>query len=176
MCIRDRPHTIGVVAKVRELIFHNPELQLDEAVLIVVAYAHDWGYAELYKVGKDDFEAVKAMKKEHMKIGAQKIQSLLHKPTFSFLSDKQKERIIHLVGIHDHLDDLKDDDELLFMEADTLGALDNQFVTPTFDKQSNETYMRGPLQKRLSLFITEYGKEEAQRLVKEREEYYARMS
>ena len=62
------------------------------------------------------------------------------------------------------------------MEADTLGALDNQFVTPTFDKQSNETYMRGPLQKRLSLFITEYGKEEAQRLVKEREEYYARMS
>lgn len=115
------------------------------------------------------------MKKEHLRIGAEKIRALLEDPSFSFLSDQQKERIIHLVGIHDRLNELKDIVELIIMEADTLGALDSHYVTPTFEKESNDAYMRGPLLRRLSLFITDYGKKEAKRLVRLREAYYQRM-
>lgn len=168
----DKPHTIGVVSKVRDLIQHNPDLMLDEAVLIIVAYAHDWGYANLFHDGIADFEAVKVAKQEHMRLSAQKIDQLLIDPIFSFLTMDQKARVVEIVGKHDRLDALKEVDELIFMEADTLGALDTRFVTPTFDKESNEKYMNGPLQKRLSLFITDFGKSEAQRLIKQREAYY----
>lgn len=44
----DRPHTVAVVIKVKEIIKNNPQLKLDEAVLIVAAYSHDWGYADLF--------------------------------------------------------------------------------------------------------------------------------
>jgi hypothetical protein len=171
----DMPHTIGVVQKVRDLIHHNPDLQLDEAVLVIVAYAHDWGYAELFDQAHPNFEEVKKAKAEHMRISAEKIQHLLQNQAFSFLSNEQKERIVYLVSIHDKLDQVKETDGLAFMEADTLGALDIDCVIPTFDKVSNEQYVRGPLQYRLSKFITEYGKSEAQRLIKIRDEYYARM-
>jgi len=171
----DKPHTIGVVQKVRDLITHNPDLTLDEQILIIVAYAHDWGYAQLFHGQVADFEAVKNAKKEHMVISSQKITSLLNDPVFSFLTDTQKAHIIHIVSIHDDLDALHDTDELVFMEADTLGALDIHYVTPTFDKESNEQYMHGPLQKRLKMFITDYGKQEARRLVEERVAYYSKL-
>lgn len=115
------------------------------------------------------------MKSEHMIISARKIQKLLIHNMFAFLSSQQKARIVYLVGIHDKLSVLKDIDELVFMEADTLGGLDINFVKPTFDQESNRKYMNGVLKKRLRLFIINYGKKEAKRLVKLREQYYVNL-
>ena len=171
----DKPHTISVVTKVRDLIKNNPDLKLDEAVLVIVAYAHDWGYADLFKEGEVDFDAVLEVKQEHMRLSSQKIESLLISSVFNFLTVLQKKRIVKIVSKHDNLDLLHEIDELIFMEADTLGALDLKYVTPTFDKASNERYINGPLQERIKKFITSYGKTEVQKLINERRDYYERL-
>jgi len=37
----DKPHTISVVAKIKEIRNNNPELNLDPVVLVISAYTHD---------------------------------------------------------------------------------------------------------------------------------------
>jgi hypothetical protein len=96
----------------------------------------------------------------------------LNDKIFSFLTDKQKKRCIHLVAVHDSLADLKDNDELVLMEADTLGGLDTSFVKPTFDFESNDKYMRGVKEKRVPKFITKFGKKAVKTLIQRRTDYY----
>ncbi|MEK7524874.1 MAG: HD domain-containing protein [Patescibacteria group bacterium] len=44
----------------------------------------------------------------------------------------QVEQIVHLVSVHDNLKELQTLEEFVFMEADTLGAIDLARVVPTF--------------------------------------------
>jgi|SRR3989344_1015409 len=169
----DRPHTEAVVKKVKAIIDNNPQLQLDEAVLTIAAYAHDWGYVGLFEKGKSaQIDHVAVAKPAHMAAGARKLEELLKNPEFSFLSEEQKSRAIHLVRVHDKLGELKDPDELVLMEADTLGALDVSLVKPSFDYQSNNKWMEKTLKTRVSKLVTDYSKREADRLIAERTQYY----
>lgn len=169
----DKPHTECVVEHLKAIINNNPELNLDRDVLIIAAYAHDWGYAGLFSGGRPlNLEDVENAKETHMRIGAEKLTQLLKNNIFDFLSEEQKQRTIHLVQAHDKLNSLKDPDELVLMEADTLGGLDVEKVKPGFDKESNAKYMQGVKNKRYPLFITDYGKKEFERLYKAREDYY----
>ena len=170
----DRPHTLAVVKHIKAIIKNSPSLNLDEDALVIAAYAHDWGYADLFEGGKPlSLDDVNSAKKAHMIIGAKKITKLLKNTTFNFLTKTQKLRIAHLVRVHDKVNILKDVDELVLMEADTLGGLDITMVKPSFDKDSNERYMRGVKMKRFPLFITDYGKQAFKKLFKSRKDYYA---
>lgn len=169
----DRPHTEAVVYYIKEIIMNNPGLDLDRDVLIIAAYAHDWGYSGLFKKGKPiEIDDVAKAKKNHMTISVSKLKELLKSHEFGFLSDERKERAIHLVEIHDELDVLKDNDEFVLMEADTLGGLDVSMLKPTFNKISNTKYMKNVKTKRYPLFFTEYGKEKFKKLYKSRKAYY----
>lgn len=169
----DKPHTLCVVMKIKLIIDNNPALKLDDDVLIISAYAHDWGYSGLFENNVPlQLDEVKNAKEEHAILGAERIENLLKNDIFNYLSTKQKARIKHLVFVHDRVEQLVDTDELILMEADTLGGLDIEYVKPTFNKESNERYMKGVIEGRLPKFVTEYSKKDAVRLIDARSGYY----
>jgi hypothetical protein len=170
----DKPHTEAVVFYLKEIL-NCENLNLDEDVLIIAAYAHDWGYSGLFKNGEEiNYDQILDMKEEHARIGAIKISKLLKNQIFDFLSQEQKERIIHLVFVHDRLNELKDIDEITLMEADTLGGLDINFIIPTIDRESNKRYLEMVKNKRLGLFIHGFSKVRCQQLITGRENFYIR--
>jgi len=168
----DKAHTKSVAIKIKEIVKNTPALKIDYPVLIIAAYAHDWGYSELFENGKAlKLSDVANTKEKHMVAGAKKLKNLLKDPFFNALSQKQKNRAIHLVKTHDRLDQLKDIDELLLMEADSLGGLDIEHVTFSFDKESKERFLKNSREKRLPKFITDWGKKEFKRLFLLRQKY-----
>jgi len=169
----DKIHTLEVITWLKQIIDHNPELKLDETVLIIAAYAHDWGYADIFRDGQVmNFEIIENAKKLHMELGAKKIEKLLDDNFFSFLSDAQKSRCIHLVSVHDKKFEIKDIDELVLTEADMLSALDVNSSKPVLDVESNKKFMDAMLATRIPKFITEFSKSEAKRLIQAREYYF----
>jgi len=172
----DAPHTEAVVFYARE-IARAERGTLDEDVFLIVAYAHDWGYADLFEsgkyVGNDD---IKKVKKLHARISGEKISILLKNNVFDYLTSEQKERICHLVLMHDRLDELKDRDEFFFMEADTLGQLDISRSLPTFNADDNERYLKKVEKERLPRFLTSYGKKKAEELFRRRRAFYENKS
>lgn len=169
----DKPHTQAVIHYVKEIIKHSAELNLDLTVLLIAAYAHDWGYSKFYKPGESlSYGEYSEAKKQHMEIGSEMVTELLEDEVFNFLSDEQKQRIIHLVSIHDKAEDLKENDELVLMEADVLGALDTDFVQPTFDKESNAKVIESIRKRKFSRFINNYSKQQFDILLKKRQDYY----
>src|SRR3989339_1579799 len=155
----DKIHTLEVVAWLKQIINHNPKLKLDETVLIIAAYAHDWGYADIFRDGQImNFEIIENAKKLHMELGAKKIERLLADNFFSFLTDTQKSRCIHLVAVHDKKFEINDIDELILMEADMLSALDVNSSKPVLDFESNKKFMKAILATRIPKFITEFSK------------------
>lgn len=170
----DKPHTIAVVKKLKLIIRKSPFLKLDKLVLIVAAYTHDWGYYVFYKKGILTHNNIQPnIKTLHMIEGAKLAETLLTHEMFNHLATSQKNRIIHLVQTHDHLNLLNDMDELVLMEADTLGALDVNLVKPTFNKRQNKTYLDAVVKYRYPLFITKTGKKEFKRLFIMRTKYYS---
>jgi len=169
----DKIHTLEVVAWLKQIINHNHKLKLDETVLLIAAYAHDWGYSDIFRDNQImNFEIIENAKKLHMELGAKKIKKLLNDDFFSFLSDKQKIRCIHLVAVHDKKFEIKDIDELILMEADMLSALEISEGKPSFDSESNKKFMEEMFTTRIPKFITEFSKNEAKRLIKIRKDYY----
>jgi len=169
----DKIHTLEVVDWLKQIIEHNPNLKLDKDVLLIAAYAHDWGYSDVFLEGElMQFEKVENAKKLHMELGAQKLEKLLKDKFFSFLTNEQKEHSIHLVAVHDKKFELKDVDELVLMEADMLSSLDVNTEKPIFDAESNQKFMEAMLTTRIPKFITEFSKNEAKILIKKRKDYY----
>lgn len=169
----DRIHTQEVVVWLKKIIKHNPKLKLNETVLLIAAYAHDWGYSDIFNEGQVmRFEIVQKAKPLHMILGAKKIKALLKDKFFSFLTAKEKARCVHLVAVHDKKDQLKDADELVLMEADMLSALQIGKGKPVYDAKSNEKMMKEIVANRIPRFITAFSKKEAKKLIKKRENYY----
>ena len=169
----DKPHTESVVRYVKEIIKASPELELDPDVLVIVGYAHDWGYANLFQKGKlANYVEIAEQKKAHMVIGAEKIEALLKESVFNYLSLEQKARIVHLVSVHDKVWQLKDVDELVFMEADTLGVFDIHGVKPSFNFEDNARWEKEAFELRVTRFLTDYSKRKVLELAAERKEYY----
>jgi ribonuclease Z len=172
----DKPHTLTAVHWLQEILAHSPSLDVDPLVLRIAAYAHDWGYAGLFRGGKPvGYDAGQAAKGKHMKLGAQKLERLLQDRRFISLTPAQRQRCVHLVRVHDSLEQLEATDERILMEADTLAALDVDRVAPNYGFSGNARYMRQTRQKRMSRFVTLYGKAEVERLFTRREDYYRRM-
>lgn len=169
----DRDHTLAVVSKMEHIL--EEDSLLDPYVMIIAAYAHDWGYADLFAGGElIQMDQMKLVKPLHMELGAKKTQDLLKDSFFSFLSSTQKELIVHLVAVHDSIKDTESPsrEEISLLEADVLGACDVSAVTPTFDPDSNQRWMRNVIEVKVPKFIHTYAIGEAQHLLEERERYY----
>ena len=139
---QDRPHTLAVVQKLKDILAHEPGLRLDRHVLVIAAYAHDWGYADLFSGGTPvQLDAMQQAKKLHMQLGAERLKALLDDSFFDFLSSAQKTRAVYLVSVHDNPDMWVETDVQVLMEADTLASLDVTLVKPTFDYVSNKKWM-----------------------------------
>jgi N-acetylglucosaminyldiphosphoundecaprenol N-acetyl-beta-D-mannosaminyltransferase len=172
----DRIHTLEVVDWLKQIISHNPELKLDETVLTIAAYAHDWGYSEIFKDGQVmNFEIIENAKKLHMELGAKKIEKLLQADIFSFLTAEQKVRCVHLVAVHDKKFEIKAVDEIILMEADVLSGLNINTKKPILDAESNVKFMDSMLNIRIPKFITEFSKNEAKRLIRIRKDYFRKL-
>jgi len=172
----DKIHTLETAYWLKQIIKHNPKLKLDQTVLLIAAYAHDWGYSNIFKDGQVmNFKLVADAKKLHMELGEKKIKALLKDNFFSFLTATQKSRCIHLVAIHDKKFELKDIDELILMEADMLSGLEVNTGKPVFDAKSNKKFMKVMLTARIPKFITSFSKIKAKKLIKARENYYKKL-
>lgn len=169
----DKIHTLEVVDWIKQIIDHNPQLKLDQIVLIIAAYTHDWGYSDIFKKGQVMTEEIlKPAKPLHMVLGAEKTKKLLNDKFFSFLTDKQKKRCIHLVAVHDKKYEIDATDEIVLMEADMLSTLDVDSEKGVIDPKSNKALMDSILNIRLPKFITQFSKDEAEKLIQKRIKYY----
>lgn len=169
----DKPHTQAVVKYVKEIMRSNPHLQLDDEVMIIAATAHDWGYSGLFEAGRPvTFAENLDKKEEHMRLGAEKAKNLLFESRFNFLSKAQKDRIVHLIAVHDKVAILKDTDELVLMEADTMGVADPTAAKPTHTRAEYEKWRKHTEEERVTRFITDYSKEKVKDLLDLREKYY----
>lgn len=161
----DKPHTEAVVFWIKHLLTSLPHL--DSQVLITAAYAHDWGYSRVKGMSDSrDFSSMIKLKPLHMQFGAQMIENLLYAKLAKYYTEAQKLRIIHLVSVHDKVRELKDEDELTLMEADTLGGLDRTRAPATLSRKDTKTYLRTSIYNlRLPRFIHEEAKSIAETLL-----------
>lgn len=166
----DLAHTKAVVHYAGLLAENEGE---DKVVLQTTGWLHDIGYfGQFTEIESKKYETIKDKKALHMVIGAEKAREFLEKDVIkSLLSAEQRERIIYLVGIHDKLEELKTKDELILMEADTLGAIDLDRVTPSFDKEGRIKYAAGLKERRKPKFITKLGIELLDQLLPKFKEY-----
>ncbi|MEP7166672.1 MAG: HD domain-containing protein [Candidatus Woesebacteria bacterium] len=170
----DLPHTKAVVFWMKKLLLNVQNPSLDSQVLITAAYAHDWGYIGLFDgVDSTDIEVIHKMKPLHMERGSEKIRSLIGKKLSTYFSKEQQELVSHLVLVHDRIEDLRGDAEIVLMEADTLGMLDTDLVKPTFSKADNDVFIARELNgRRLPVFKHQFAKETAKVLAQKRLSFY----
>ncbi len=160
----DEPHTRAVAHYAVDIAARNG---LDTWVMATAAWFHDIGYYGLFEgeESKSHGKVVDA-KAQHMINGAQMAREFLEREgVINRFTPEQRERIVHLVSVHDKLDELEAPDEIALMEADTLGAIDLARVTPTFDKEGMEKYIRGLEGKRRPKFRTKEGITHYDRLI-----------
>jgi HD superfamily phosphodiesterase len=148
----DVPHTIASVYWMRRLIENEGG---NEKILVTAMYLHDIGYYKLIKK-EDGFDDIWSTKSTHMINGAKESEKILKELEYS--KDEIKE-IVHLVFVHDKLDQLSTHNEILVMEADSLAQIDTARVKPTFDKENRLKFLKNFEKKRIPRFKTKTGKE-----------------
>lgn len=149
----DVPHTMAVVSWANKLA----RIQgLDVAVLTTAAYLHDIGYyGQFVGLESADLGRVMDKKKKHMMAGAiMAAEFLSSNEVRKFLTGEQIDRIIYLISVHDKVGELKYVDELVLMEADSLGAIDLTFVEPTYRGKEALYYLETRMIKRRKRFVT----------------------
>lgn len=170
----DKPHTEAVVYWMKYLLKKIKNPQLNPKVLITAAYAHDWGYANLFQQKNPiTIDQARGQKDLHMKKGVEMIERLIYQRLVGYFTEVEVLHLTHLISIHDHVGQLKNEDELLLMECDALGMIDVERVPPTLSATENKYFMKTSIeQKRLPKFIHDEAKEIAQDLITEREKFY----
>ncbi len=174
----DKPHTEAVVYWMKYLLkkINNPKL--NPKVLITAAYAHDWGYANLFKQKNPiTIDQARSQKDLHMKKGVEMIERLIYQRLSGYFTEPEVLRLTHLISVHDYINQLQDEDELLLMECDALGMLDTELVPPTLSPKENDYFIKTSiLKKRLPRFIHPEAKKIAEKLIEKREQFYATIS
>jgi len=161
----DRPHTEKVVSYVKRIIENNSELGLDLDVLVTVGYLHDYGYMYFKEYLKPGPTSASGMAKQmHAKKSAEYWVNIQDNEVFVYFTQAQKDRITHLIEVHDELDKLTDTDELIFMEADTLGAI-AMGNFQKIDKVVYGQYVARVQKLRIPKFITAFSREESNKIL-----------
>ncbi|OGH11828.1 MAG: hypothetical protein A2857_03985 [Candidatus Levybacteria bacterium RIFCSPHIGHO2_01_FULL_36_15] len=166
----DIPHTRSVVHYANEI---GQSVNLDLLVEKTAAWFHDIGYFYLFEGGdSNQKDAVRDRKARHMTEGTRLAKEFLDRSDIAkHYRPDQASRIVHLVGKHDRVVELTDLDELVLMEADTLGTLDLTSITPTYDYNDAVKYLESVRRKRVPRFTTQLGKRYLEDLLPKFEEY-----
>lgn len=157
----DVNHTKAVVYWAYQLANnHNQQPraeQVDANVLISSAIFHDIGYYGQFE-DDPDLQAISDKKKYHMAAGAKMVKNFLKHCDNHPFSDKQVIKISYLISIHDNLDQIAKEaspEARILLEADTIGAMDVDWVEPTYTGQEALKYLKRPRTiQRYSLFGT----------------------
>lgn len=167
----DIPHTSAVVYYAKKL---SSAAGADSLVITTAAILHDIGYFGLFDGSvAQEFDKVFDKKALHMVQGARLAKVFLTRPdVLDYYTPAQRRRIMHLVGVHDKMEQLKDLDEIILMEADTLGAIDHVKVTPTFNYESAMKYIEQMTSRRASRFRTPLGKSYLNELLSSFRQFY----
>jgi len=161
----DEPHMRSVTFYVTEIARREV---LDVLVMRTTGRLHDIGYFGLFEnADSKSYGNVMDKKALHMINGAGLTKEFLERPEIKpFYTQEQIDRVVHLVSVHDKIEELKDEDEIAFMEADTLGAIDISRVKTTFNKEDGIRYIVNDIIiRRFPRFRTETGKKYLQELL-----------
>ena len=171
----DLPHTKAVVFWMKELLtqLNNPEL--NAKVLITAAYAHDWGYIGLFDgFNSNDPHVIASRKPLHMEHGAKLITDLLTTQLKSEFTQNEVTAVAQLVAVHDLVEQVQTPEEVLIMEADTLGMLDVDKVKPTFSPEENTKFVTNEVyNRRLLYFKDAIALEKAKELAEKRRLFFS---
>jgi len=154
----DLPHTLATVYWMKKLVEVEGG---EERVLVSAMYLHDIGYSGLFRETAD-YDGIAEVGAKHQKIGALKAKEILEKLPFT---PEEIEEISHLVGVHDKLELLKSKNEIMVMEADTLGQLDRKRVASIYSKKDCERYIVYLESERVPRFQTKTGKKYLEKLM-----------
>lgn len=146
----DFKHTLSAVSAMKRIVLIEGG---DEKVLVTVMYLHDIGYAGALRNGYTLEERIEA-KSKHMELGAIKAKEILS--TLSY-SNEEISKIVHLIRIHDKIDELKTKDELLVFEADSIAQID-PIVGNSFGEEEFAKYVEIFDRRRAPKFVTVTGK------------------
>lgn len=146
----DVPHTQAVVHWTNRLVNdYNRKIKfgvldgakVDREAVITAALLHDIGYwGEFDEVA--DLQQVTAKKKDHMTNGAEMAKHFLESQCQELLDEEQMEQVVSLVGSHDDLEKINalGMAGTVLMEADTLGAMDTEWVQPSYKGREALTF------------------------------------
>lgn len=175
----DKPHTEAVVYWMKYLLVKiNPkrpvEKQFNPKVMVTAAYAHDWGYMNIFSQKKiKSIKEVIPYKQQHMQLSVQLIERLIAQRLSSYFTQAEILHLTHIISVHDNVKILKTEAEILLMECDALGMLDVKRVPPTLSPAENKYFMKHSIyERRLPKFIHQEAKEAAEKLIKERSLFY----
>lgn len=155
----DVPHTEAVIHYASTIA---RSVKVDGLVIATAAVLHDIGYYALFSgSASTQYDQVMDKKADHMLNGALLAKALMDRESVGrYYKAEQKNRVVHLVSVHDRIEELNQLDELVLMEADTLGAIDVKRVTPTFDLPNAQKYIANDLLgRRVPKFKTDLGKQ-----------------
>lgn len=183
----DIPHTLASVYYMNELLkieFGNLDtlaslklwrsgpkgyVKVSDRILISTMYLHDIGYSR----SQGDFntrEGTVTAKDDHMKNGVIIARPILEK--LNYTKDEIDE-ILYLISVHDNIEELSSENEILVFEADSLAQIDISRARSNFTGNDKIEFIKKFEEKRLPRFKTKTGKDLAQKLFKEAKEFYS---
>lgn len=163
----DVPHTLCAVFWMKKILKKE---KADEKVLLTAAYFHDVGYSCCSFNKKASYGQVIENKKAHMRQGSAIVKKELSK--LKEYSKKDIARISKLVSKHDKLKEIKKREEILLMEADSLGMIDVSRIKPSFGPENWIKFYEDFKRLRIPLFKTKASKKFLKKLLKNADSYY----
>jgi putative nucleotidyltransferase with HDIG domain len=143
----DVNHTKAVVSWAYQLANnHNQQpgvKPVSVKVLVTAALFHDIGYHGEFN-DDPDLQAISDKKKHHMIAGARMAKKFFKQEKDHSFTDEQINQISYLISIHDNLEQIAEEaspEARILMEADTLGAIDVEWVHPTFKGKQALKYL-----------------------------------
>lgn len=165
----DLPHTLDSVKWMKKLVKYEGG---NEKVLVTAMYFHDVGYTSLPR--GYSYEDVTKVKKErdHAKVGARMAGVILEK--IGGYTDREIEKIIHLVRLHSRHTNIKSRERQLVFEADGLAQINWHECPPNFDKKNCLEWLEKYLsvERPMKRWKTKTGKKYFRHLLKKSETYW----
>ncbi len=168
----DIPHTMATVYWMKKLLVYE---EGDPKILISTMYLHDIGGANILNKKNLSFESQEQLKQKQMDNGIKLSKIILSE--IREYSTEEIEKIVYLVGTHDNLDKITSspDGQLVF-EADSLGQINVDRVTPTFSKKDYIRFLDFFEKEKASRFKTKAGKKFLSKLLQRAKQYCKEMS
>lgn len=165
----DIPHTLDSVNWMKKLVKAEGG---NEKILVTTMYFHDCAYPKMKK--GYSYDEISKIKREfdHAGEGAKKAKKILNK--IGGYSDRETEKIAHLVENHNFHHNLDSHDRQLVFEADGLAQINWRECPPNFDKENCSKWMKKYLniERPIHYWKTKTGRKYFKQLIKKNETYW----